>query len=81
MIIGDYLLTENDLQILNTALAEHLPELKEKGLNLYQEDQLSNQDGLTPAPITKEKVVTFLHQINQHDLAKILSEKNGKSVK
>ena len=60
-------------------MVEHLPKLKEKGLNLYRDDQLTNQDD-PPTPITKEKVVTFLRLIGQHELAQILSENNGKCI-
>ena len=69
MFIGDDSLTKNDVQILSIVLAEHLPILKEKGLNL-QDD----------ATVTKEKVVIFLRLIGQHELARILSESDGKSL-
>ena len=60
-------LSENDVQILNIVLAEHLSKLKESGLNL-------NQDNC----ITKEEVVIHLKKIDQHESANILNESKGK---
>ena len=74
LIVGENPLTESDVQILKIALTEHIVTLKEKGLNLSQDDSPA-----PPAPITKKMVVKFLYQIGQHELANILNEDNGKS--
>ena len=74
LIVGENPLTESDVQILKIALTEHIVTLKEKGLNLSQDD-----GSAPPAPITKKMVVKVLHQIGQHELANILNEENGKS--
>ena len=66
--IDENVLTESDLRILNIVLVEHLPKLKERGLNL---DHIIS--------ITKEEVVKCLQQIDQHSLADILSKNQGKS--
>jgi hypothetical protein len=60
------LLTENDIRIAALVLAGHLPELEESGLNLNQGER-----------ITKEEVVIHLRNIDQHELAKILSREKG----
>ena len=62
-------MSESDIQILKIALYEHLPKLKESGLDL-------NQDYYHPS-ITKEEVVKHLHDIDLHQFAEILSESKG----
>ena len=59
-------LTESEIQILNIVLAEHLSNLEEIGLHLNQDNR-----------ITKEEVVIHLQKVD-NELAKILSENNGK---
>ena len=66
------------MRILSLALAEHLPKLKEQGLNLDPYYRPSNEkDG---PHITKEEVIVHLEQIDQYKLAEILSEDKGKSI-
>ena len=60
-------LSENDVQILNIVLAEHLSKLKETGLILKQDNR-----------ITKEEVVIHLKKIDQYESAEILSKSKGK---
>ena len=63
------MLTESDLKILKIVLVEYLPKME--NLNLDQDD---------PATITKKKVIKCLQQVDQHDLADILKENQGKNI-
>ena len=62
------ILTESDIRILNLILSEHLTNLEKSGLSLEQSKR-----------ITKEEVVMHLRKIDQHKLAELLSEDNGKT--
>jgi hypothetical protein len=61
------ILTESDIRILAVILAEHLRNLKEQGLNLNEGER-----------ITKKEVVIHLQNIDQQELAEILSQDSGK---
>lgn len=64
-------LSPNDLRILGLVLPqEHLDHLKLIGLNI--EDK-------SPGELTKEKVADALKDIGQDHLAKVLSDKEGKT--
>ena len=61
-------LTTENLTTLRKVLVEHLPALKNEGVD-FEADH---------SEITKEKVVSGLRCIGQHDLAEALSKENGK---
>ena len=61
------ILSENYTRVLALVLSEYLPKLEESGLDLKQDIH-----------ITKEELVMHLRNIDQHQLAKIFSEDNGK---
>ena len=62
-------LTESDIRVLALVLSEYLPNLEGSGLNLKQDN----------IHITKEELVMHLRNIDQHQLAEIFSEDNGKT--
>ena len=61
------ILSESNTRVLALVLSEYLPNLEESGLDLKQDIR-----------ITKEELVMHLRNIDQHQLAKIFSEDNGK---
>ena len=61
-------LTESDVRVLALVLSEYLPNLERSGLNLKPDIR-----------ITKEELVMHLRKIDQHELAKIFSEDDGKT--
>ena len=80
-MILDYLnhsgkpLSADDLRILNIILIEYLDRMKQVGL--YFETSVADKLAIDQPAITKKRVVECLQQIEQHDLAEILSKKQG----
>ena len=66
-------LSADDLRILNIVLVEYLNRLGKVGL--YLETTVASQ-----TVITKKTVVKGLQQIGQHDLANILSTRQGENL-
>ena len=62
-------LIESDIRVLALVLSEYLPNLERSGLNLKQDN----------IRITKEELVMHLRNIDQHELADIFSEDDGKT--
>ena len=67
-------MSADDLTVLNLVLVEYLDKLKEVGLTF--ETSVASKTA-----ITKKRVVECLQQIHQHDLANILSGRQGGSCK
>ena len=68
------------MRILNIVLVEYLDELKDAGLcfETVVDDQPTTDQPATDQPIiTKKRVMECLQQIGQHELAEILSKKQG----
>ena len=78
-------LSVDEMRILNIVLVEYLDELKHIGLcfetaiaDQPATDQTAIDQPDTDQPvITKKRVVECLQKIQQHELAKILSKKQG----
>ena len=73
-------LSADEMRILNMVLVEYLDELKDAGLcfETIVHDQPTTDQPATDQPIiTKKRVMECLQQIGQHELAAILSKKQG----
>ena len=78
-------LSADEIRILNIVLVEYLDELKDAGLcfETVVADQPTTDQPATDQPatdqpvITKKRVMECLQQISQHELAEILSKKQG----
>ena len=66
-------LSADDLRILNIVLVDHLDKLDGVGLKL-------STAAASQTAITKKNVVDCLQQIGQHDLANVLSARQGENL-
>ena len=73
-------LSADEMRILNMVLVEYLDKLEDAGLcfETVVDDQPTTDQPATDRPIiTKKRVMECLQQIGQHELAEILSKKQG----
>ena len=73
-------LSADEIRILNMVLVEYLDELKGAGLcfeTVVDNQPTTDQPATDQSRITKKRVMECLQQIGQHELAEILSKKQG----